>query len=163
MTYGVRDFGGRRVELCDECGFDGRDARAERDDIRAAFAALQRLTTHSDAGRRPAPGAWSAVEYAAHSVEVTGTLIQTASMALGRDEPAAPGDLQDAAMAAIAFAGSLSAGDREVQVPGFPFDITVAGIVTHLLHDVEHHVLDVRKGLTSLALAEGGEVHTVRR
>jgi hypothetical protein len=48
-------------------------------------------------------------------------------------------------------------------VPGFPFDVTVAGIVTHLLHDVERHVLDIRKGLTSLALAEGAEVHTVRR
>ena len=84
-------------------------------------------------------------------------------MALGRDEPAAPGNLQDAAAAAIAFADSLSAGERKVQVPGFPFDITVGGIVTHLLHDVEHHVLDVRKGLASLALAEGAEVHTVRR
>ena len=86
-----------------------------------------------------------------------------ASMALGRGEPAAPGDLPDAAAAAIAFADSLSAGDRKVQVPGFPFDITVAGVVTHLLHDVEHHVLDVRKGLASLALGEGAEVHTVRR
>ena len=163
MTYGVRDFGGRRIELCDECGFDGRDVRAERDGIRAAFAALRQLTTQTDAGRRPVSQTWSAVEYAAHSVEVTGTLIQMALMALGRDESAAPGDLQDAAAAAIAFADSLSARDRTVQVPGFPFDITVAGIVTHLLHDVEHHVLDVRKGLASLALAEGAEVHTVRR
>jgi hypothetical protein len=163
MTYGVRDIGGRRIELCDECGFDGRNARAEREGIRAAFAALHQLTTRTDAGRRPAPQTWSAIEYAAHSAEVTGTLIQVASMALGRDEPAAPGNLQDAAAAAIAFADSLSAGDRKVQVPGFPFDVTVAGIVTHLLHDVEHHVLDVRKGLASLALAEGAEVHTVRR
>jgi len=163
MTYGFRDFGGRRIELCDECGFDGRNARAERDDICAAFAAVQRLTTHPDAGRRPAPQTWSAVEYAAHSVQVTGALIQMASMALDRDEPTAPGNLRDAAAAAIAFADSLLAGDRKVQVPGFPFDITVAGIVTHLLHDVEHHVLDARKGLASLALVEGAEVHTVRR
>jgi hypothetical protein len=163
MTYGVRDFGGHRIELCDECGFDGRDVRVERDVIRAAFAALRQLTSRGDAGRRPAPKTWSAVEYAAHSVEVTGTLIQMASGALGRDQPAVPGDLQDAAVAAIAFTDALSAGDRTAQVPGFPFDITVAGIVTHLPHDVEHHVLDVRKGLASLALAEGDEVHTVRR
>ncbi len=120
MTYGVRDFGGRRIELCDECGFDGRNARAEREDIRAAFAALQQLTTHTDAGRRPAPQTWSAIEYVAHSVEVTRILIQMASMALGRDEPAAPGDLQDAGAAAIAFADSLSAGDREGPGAGVP-------------------------------------------
>jgi hypothetical protein len=48
-------------------------------------------------------------------------------------------------------------------VPDSRFDITIAGIVTHLLHDAEHRVLDTRKGLASLALAEGDEVHTVRR
>ncbi|MBV8992594.1 MAG: hypothetical protein JO287_02575, partial [Pseudonocardiales bacterium] len=127
MTYGVRDFGSRRIELCDECGFDGRESRVERDDIRAAFATMQRLVAHADADHRPAPETWSAVEYAAHSTEVTGALIQIASVALGRDEPTAPRDLKDAAAAAIAFAESLSADDREAQVPGFPFDINVAG------------------------------------
>jgi hypothetical protein len=86
-----------------------------------------------------------------------------ASLALGRDEPTVPRDLKDAAAVAVAFADSLSADEREAQVSGFPFDINVAGIVAHLLHDLEHHVLDIRNGLASLALAEGDEVHTVRR
>lgn len=164
MTYGFCDFGGLWIELCDECGFDGRNARIERLDIGNAFATMQHLVAHADADRRPTPETWSAVEYAAHSTKVTGALIQVASTALGRAEPTAPGDLMDAASAAIAFADSLSAGERRALVPGvFPFDINVAGIVAHLLHDLEHHVLDVRKGLASLVLAEGSEIYTVRR
>ena len=34
MSYGLRDIEGLRVELCDECGFDGREPR----ELLTAFA-----------------------------------------------------------------------------------------------------------------------------
>jgi hypothetical protein len=38
MSYGLRDIDGVRVELCDECGFDGREPR----DLVTAFAGTSR-------------------------------------------------------------------------------------------------------------------------
>ena len=71
MTYGLRDLDGRRVELCDECGFDEREPR----DLPAAFAevyaSLERLHRHPEAGRRPEPETWSGKEYAEHCVDGT--------------------------------------------------------------------------------------------
>jgi len=41
--------------------------------------------------------------------------------------------------------------------------MTVGGIVLHLLHDLEHHVLDVRRGYARIAMADHPAVHTVER
>jgi hypothetical protein len=41
--------------------------------------------------------------------------------------------------------------------------VTVEWIVRHLLHDVEHHVLDIGRGYARLALADHPVVHTVER
>jgi len=45
----------------------------------------------------------------------------------------------------------------------YPIPVTVAWIVLHLLHDLEHHVLDIRRGYAKLAMADHPEVHTVQR
>ena len=36
------------------------------------------------------------------------------------------------------------------------------GVAVHLLHDLEHHVWDIRRGYAKLALAHGIEVVTSR-
>ena len=44
--------------------------------------------------------------------------------------------------AAVAFASGLASGDRAQPVDLWPFDATVEAACMHLLHDLEHHVLD---------------------
>jgi hypothetical protein len=43
MTYGLRDLDGRRVELCDECGFDEREPRDLPAVFAEVYASLERL------------------------------------------------------------------------------------------------------------------------
>jgi hypothetical protein len=45
----------------------------------------------------------------------------------------------------------------------YPFDVTVDWIVQHLLHDLEHHALDVRRGYARLAMADHPGGDTVER
>lgn len=59
---------------------------------------------------------------------------------------------------------TLTDGDRTGVLSGeYPFDVTVDWIVLHLLHDLEHHVLDVRRGYARLTLADHDEGATVER
>jgi len=45
---------------------------------------------------------------------------------------------------------------------GWPIEVSVRGAATHLLHDLEHHVWDIRRGYAKLGLAHGVEVVTSR-
>jgi hypothetical protein len=45
----------------------------------------------------------------------------------------------------------------------FSVDLTVDGIVLHLLHDLEHHLLDFRRGYARLAMADHPVVLTIER
>ena len=66
-------------------------------------------------------------------------------------------------MASEVLAG-LSDEDRVGVLSGqYPFDVSVDWIALHLLHDLEHHVLDVRRGYARLALADHPPVYTVER
>ena len=159
MTYGLRDLGGVRAELCDECGFDGREAR----DLALAFAevytALEQLNGHRDAGRRPQAETWSGTEYVEHCVDVAGQIVATCNRSAGRPASPSPVSLSDVASATAALVHELSEAQWSA-VTDWPFDVTVRGATLHLLHDLEHHLLDVRRGYAKLALADGIEVVT---
>lgn len=131
MSYGLRDLDGQQVELCDECGFDGRDERDLARSFEAASDSLQRLAIHADAERRPEAETWSGSEYADHCVEVASETL---------------------AMVA-----------RATRHEGWTFELSVRGAMVHLLHDLEHHVWDIRRGYAALALRDGSEVVTSRR
>ena len=53
MTYGIRDVDGRLAELCDECGFDGREAMDLQGRLTAGYTTLADLARHADAHLRP--------------------------------------------------------------------------------------------------------------
>jgi hypothetical protein len=46
----------------------------------------------------------------------------------------------------------------EVLRDTYPQPVTVEWLVRHLLHDTEHHVLDVRRGYATLAMGDFPEV-----
>lgn len=152
------------VELCDECGFDARLVSDQRAAVAAAIAALDSLTTGVDAARRPDPETFSAREYAAHSVETTIELLGYIARVTGRPLPHPATDLADCAGVASEVLAGLSDIERASVLSGeYPFDVTVDWIALHLLHDLEHHVLDVRRGYARLAMADHPAVYTVER
>jgi hypothetical protein len=165
MSYGWRTIDGSMTELCDECGFDARTVGDdETPALTAAFGLLTDLLDHPDVDRKPDAETWSAREYVSHCVEVTGALLEYVARALGRPVPAEPVDLEACAAACQAVVPGLTAADREAVLTGeYSWDVTNEWIVRHLLHDLEHHVLDIRRGYAAFALADLPDIGTVRR
>jgi hypothetical protein len=162
MTYGLRDFDGERVELCDECGFDGREPRVLASAFAAAYASLDRLGGHQDAGRRPETDTWSGSEYADHCVDGTDQIVAICNRGAGRPESARVSTLSEAAAATAELCHELSDAQMDAGTDGWSVEVSVRGALVHLLHDLEHHVWDIRRGYAKLALADGIEVATSR-
>ena len=162
MSYGLRDLGGVRVELCDECGFDGREPRDLGAALAGAFASLEQLSGHPDAGRRPEADTWSGTEYAEHCVDVADQIVARCNRGAGRPASAGLVSLTEAAAATAELVNGLSDAQWDMGTEGWPFEVSVRTATRHLLHDLEHHVWDVRRGYARLALADGVEVVTSR-
>ena len=162
MTYTWHAVEGRLAELCDECGFDARDLTDGRDETErliTAYADLERLLAHPDADRRPEPETWSAREYVDHCVEVCGALFEYVPQVLGAPAPATPADLAGCRDLVTATVPSLTEDERAgVLHDVYQQPVTVEWVVRHLLHDTEHHVLDLRRGYAKLGMADHPEV-----
>ena len=164
MSYGWRTIATEMVELCDECGFDGRTIDHPGPAVTAAIAMLDGLTAHVDAARRPDAETYSADEYALHSVEVTTGVLGLIAEATGRPLTGSATDLAGCAEVASSVIDGLTVDDRARVLSGvYPFDATVGWLEQHLLHDLEHHVLDVRRGYARLALADHRSGQTIER
>src|SRR4029434_10156870 len=78
-------------ESCGACGFDGADYTDETllDALRALGPGWRALLDRSGAELRvrPGPGVWSAIEYAAHSRDITALHAFGVEQALALDEP----------------------------------------------------------------------------
>jgi hypothetical protein len=164
-------------ERCEECGFDG--GAYDDASLLAAVRSLGRAwrallaTAGSDLRARPEPLVWSAIEYAAHSRDITALHVYGVEQALTVDEPVIPeidGDLIDTAAAAYgtadedAVVADLSAQasvlaqladdagatswSRGITIGDSRID--VRGLLEHALHDSLHHVRDVERGLVRL-------------
>jgi hypothetical protein len=165
-------------EQCDACDFDGGryDDASLLDALRGLgpqWRALLALYTRPELRNRPEPEVWSAIEYAAHSRDITALHVYGVEQALTLDEPALPeiaGDLVDAVaggygtedpgavvdalekesthlaqLAADAGPGAWSRGLTIGQER-----IEVRRLLEHALHDSVHHVDDVERGLARL-------------
>jgi hypothetical protein len=122
---------------------------------------------------RPEPDTWSAIEYAAHSRDITALHAYGVEQALNQDEPIFPpigGDLAEAAAVAYADANPDEvlqalgvAAERLVRladdagVDAWTRGLTVGEtrsdvrrLLEHALHDWQYHLDDVERGLASL-------------
>jgi hypothetical protein len=163
MSYGWRTVDGRDIEICDECGFDAREVRDESAELAEVLDRLAALDDRHDAHRRPEPDIWSASEYVEHSVEVTAGILGYVARVLGTHEPEV-NDLESAVRAVATMVPAITDDQRALLLRDeYPFPVSVEWLLRHLLHDLQHHVLDIRRGTARLALADLPEVSTVRR
>jgi hypothetical protein len=163
MSYGWRTVDGRDIEICDECGFDAREVGDESADLAEVLDRLAALDDRDDTHRRPEPDIWSASEYVEHSVEVIASILGYVARVLGTQEPEV-NDLESAARAVATIVPAITDDQRALLLHDeYRFPVSVEWLLRHLLHDLQHHVLDIRRGTARLALADLPEVSTVRR
>ena len=165
-------------EHCAACGFDGSEyeSAALLAAIRALGPRWKRLLIHAgdDLRRRPAPQTWSALEYAAHSRDITALHAFGVEEALTIDEPmfpqldgdaarrerlrglrrARPRRCRGGARRCGSKTGRFGPGIRAcLMVRGITFGSTrrdVRSLLEHALHDSHHHLIDVENGLADL-------------
>ena len=154
---------------CPECGFDATAVPPEQVSgrLRANAAAWQDVLRRPDAAARPKPEVWSPLEYACHVRDVHKLYLHRLDRMLTEDDPLYDNWDQDAtavesryaeqsppAVAAeLADAASALAGRFDTvsgsawQRTGRRSDgasFTIDAFSRYLLHDVEHHLWDVR-------------------
>lgn len=165
-------------ERCAACGFDGTNYEPERllEAIRGLGPEWIRLLLEAgdELRLRPDPGTWSALEYAAHSRDVTALHVFGVEQALKVDEPRFPeidGDelVQGAAagyaakdpgvvgmelknqarkLADLAQESGPSSWSRGITIGESRRDVRF--LLEHALHDSYHHLVDVENGLVIL-------------
>lgn len=165
-------------EQCSACEFDGSEYGPAQllEAIRNLGPQWKRilLDAGDDLRKRPAPATWSALEYAAHSRDITALHVFGVEQALMIDEPEFPevaGDelvenaaasyasqdpglvgieLEDQALelAGLAQASGPASWSRGITFGSSRSDVRL--LLEHALHDSHHHLVDVTKGLAVL-------------
>lgn len=170
-------------ERCEACGFDG--ATYDDESLIAAISGLGEAwrALLRDAGRelriRPKPGTWSAIEYAAHSRDITALHVFGVEQALSGNEPVFPAidgdalidatsagygdedpdavvdelDRQAHRLAQLGADAGVEAWDRGITIGDDRS--TVRRLLEHALHDSRHHLDDVERGLRELRSSVG--------
>ena len=168
----VKDWTWVLRETCPECGFTAADVdpRTVPDLVPAQIAFWRRVLVDPRVSERPAPDVWSPLEYACHVrdvYDIFGTRVelirdegdptfrnwdQDEAAVVGRYREQRPLVVADeltesaAALAAIVQTLPEDAWDRRGERSnGSPF--TTATLLQYFLHDVVHHVHDVRQQL----------------
>ena len=165
-------------EHCAECDFDGAAYEPTQlvDAIRELGPQwrLILIDAGSEVRLRPAPQTWSALEYAAHSRDVTALHVFGVEQALTIDEPRFPeiasaeliegasanyasedpgvvgGEIEEQArtLANLAESSGSAAWSRGITIGESRTSIRF--LLEHALHDSRHHLVDVEKGLVTL-------------
>ena len=165
-------------ERCPSCGFDGSvyDDRSLVDTIIGLGSRWRALLIEAapELRVRPEPETWSAIEYAAHSRDITALHVFGVEQALTEDEPAYPAIEADALIETSAStyrdedadvvvvqldreARRLGASAADAGAANWSRGITIGDerstvrrLLEHALHDSLHHLDDVNRGLQAL-------------
>ena len=160
-------------ETCAACGFDGAafDDAALRDALSALGEQWRHLigSAAEHLRSRPAPDVWSALEYAAHTRDILALHVFGVEQALTGDEPHFPEVEPGLADAAAATYGALDADEVVAALARHASALAatdgdwsrgltigqsrrdVRSLLEHALHDAQHHLDDVRRGLAALS------------
>ncbi len=154
---------------CPECGFAAADVDVAEvgDAVRETLPRWRAALARTDATARPAPGVWSVLEYAAHVRDVFRVFDDRLALMLAEDDPQFENWDQDAAAVADGYADQdprvvatelAEAGEAvaarfdgvtpdQHERPGRRSNgsvFTVRTLAGYFLHDVVHHLHDVR-------------------
>jgi hypothetical protein len=154
---------------CPECGFVAAEVAAVEvaGRVLETLPRWQAVLERDDASARPVPGAWSPAEYACHVRDVFAVFEGRVALMLESDDPAFENWDQDATALADDYASQapaevapqLDAAGRAVArtfeaVPAGSWGrtgrrsngsvFTVESLALYFLHDVVHHLHDVR-------------------
>jgi hypothetical protein len=158
------------------------DMRVAADMLRSLGDRWASVFSHSEEllRARPAPDTWCPVEYAQHTTFAIGAIEWAAGeFVKGRspDWTQEPADLagefdhdlhdcdrfeiastldslSSAAQSMAAFAVALTPAEQDRRADyGDGLIINTAAVVRHALHDSEHHLLDIRRGIARLQLS----------
>ncbi|PZR53458.1 DinB family protein [Xylanimonas oleitrophica] len=154
---------------CPECGFSaaGIEPHAVGDAVRATLPRWRTALTRADVATRPAAGVWSPLEYGAHVRDVFRVFDTRLAAMLQQHDPLFDDWDQDAAALADGYAhqdptvvaGELeeagaavaarfdTVGPDDAERPGRRSNgsvFTVRTLGRYFLHDVVHHLHDVR-------------------
>lgn len=171
---------GTEPETCRRCGFDSRlwqrgDTSAFLELLGYWWRAATAGVSVADLNRRPAPGVWSALEYALHSAFVLPLLRHDLEVILDCDRSVVRDawpelDIEDASRPLVLDPGSLLDDlEREAQSVRWLVDSLRDGwnhcglmdngtwwqaeaTLLHLVHDTAHHLFDVGEGLARLGV-----------
>jgi MOSC domain-containing protein YiiM len=167
------------AEACEQCRFAAGEYT--RQDLRGTLASLGRRwewliegLVPSVLAARPEPRTWSAVEYAAHTRDVTAVIELGVRTMLDEDRPVFPAlsavdasaDDPPSRLDPASVVGQLTAAADRLQrrVSGLTEgawerqavigdDVRdVASLVAHAVHDAEHHLQDVGRGLRRIGV-----------
>jgi hypothetical protein len=170
------------MTTCTECGYDYESVPTDRlagrlRDLGRRYREALAGADEPTARRRPAPGVWSALEYACHMRDVLLVQRDRAVLALVEDNPGFPRMYRDERVdlcqySAQAVAEVLDELDMSAQLCAMVFDRldeaawqrplvynlpsaeapgghNVAWLARHTLHEGEHHLMDVNRALAS--------------
>ena len=171
-------------ETCAACGFDASEYT--RNDLLGTLRALAPIWRTTAEGidaavlaARPADGVWSALEYAAHSRDVTAMMSYAVTRALEEENPdfGPPPDAGDPVVPdslAVAIAqldkhvAKLNGTANRMGADGWarPFTVgddvlDVRWAIAHAVHDATHHLRDVGRGLHVLGAGAPSQQGTV--
>lgn len=169
ITPDTKDWTWVLERPCPECGFVAAtmDPLAVGAAIRAGLPRWRDALTRPDVRERPAPGVWSPLEYSAHVRDVFRLFDQRLALMLSQEDPTFDNWDQDATAVAerygeqdpVAVRDALTeAGERvaasfdairpdQLARTGRRSDgarFTVASFGRYFLHDVVHHLHDIR-------------------
>ncbi|MGO1403012.1 MAG: DinB family protein [Flaviflexus sp.] len=152
---------------CPECGYAPHDPRDTAERLRAMPERWEKVLNRKDATERPGEDVWSPVEYARHCLDLLRVLNRRVTSMLNEENPqledfdgeaeavnerfweADPErvstDIADAVREVAATYDRIGEGEwgrTGVRSDGKLF--TILGMSRYLLHDLEHHLVDVR-------------------
>jgi hypothetical protein len=169
ITPDTKDWTWVLREPCPECGLDAGavDPTTVGDRIRATLPRWEEALGRDNARERPNDETWSPTEYACHVRDVFRVFAGRATLMLEEDDPEFENWDQDETAVADHYERQdpadvapqlVEAGERVAEVfDGVPDDawsrtgrrsngaeFTIATLAQYFLHDVEHHLHDVK-------------------
>lgn len=153
-------------EGCDECGYRLHDPQTTGERLTAARTRWRGVLARPGVSQRPAPRVWSPLEYAGHCRDLIGVLGQRVAAMLAEDEPTYDDFDGEAAVRQHEYwradptelaegLESATAGTREILARVGPEDwgrtgrrgdgyvFSIGTLCQYIVHDVEHHLIDV--------------------